>query len=144
MGQRLEGAIADARQRSGAPAPAPAPAVAAASAAVSGEVTLSDALKQGASPDDTVYIFARPSEGSRMPLALVRKQVRDLPFRFRLDDTVAMNPAVPLSSVQSVIVGARVTKTGNATPQPGDLEGYSAPVRLGQAGVKVEIASTVR
>jgi cytochrome c-type biogenesis protein CcmH len=144
MGQRLEGAIADARQRSGAPAPAPAPAAAPATAAVSGEVTLSDALKQGASPDDTVYIFARPSDGSRMPLALVRKQVRDLPFRFRLDDSVAMNPAMPLSAVKSVIVGARVTKTGNATPQPGDLEGYSQPVQLGQAGVKVEIASTVR
>lgn len=155
MGQRLEGAIADARQRGGLPAPvaqatpatpataAPGVAPASTAGAVAGEVTLADALKQGASPDDTVYVFARPSDGSRVPLALLRKQVRDLPLRFRLDDTVAMNPAVPLSSAKTVIVGARISKSGNATPQAGDLEGYSQPVQVGQANVKVEIR-TVR
>jgi cytochrome c-type biogenesis protein CcmH len=110
---------------------------------VSGEVTLADALKAGASPDDMVYIFARPAD-SKMPLALVRKQVRDLPYRFTLDDSTAMNPALPLSSAKTVIVGARVTKTGQAVPQPGDLQGFSRPVTLGQANVKVEIAETIR
>jgi cytochrome c-type biogenesis protein CcmH len=50
---------------------------------------------------------------------------------------------VPLSSAKTVIVGARISKSGNATPQPGDLEGYSPPVAVGQANVKVEIR-TVR
>jgi cytochrome c-type biogenesis protein CcmH len=147
MGQRLEGAIADARQRSGIVAPAPGPKPAAAppaAGAVSGEVTLADALKQGASPDDTVYVFARANDGSKIPLALVRKRVRDLPLRFTLDDAVAMNPAVPLSSAKTVVVGARVTKSGNAMPQPGDLQGFSGPVKVGQANVRIEIGETVR
>jgi cytochrome c-type biogenesis protein CcmH len=141
MAQRLQGAVAEVRERTGQP---PAPQKAAApGGSVSGEVTLSDALRAGAAPDDVVYIFARPAD-SKMPLALVRKQVRDLPYRFTLDDSTAMNPALPLSSVKTVVVGARVTKTGQAVPQPGDLQGFSRPVTLGQANVKVEIGETVR
>jgi cytochrome c-type biogenesis protein CcmH len=112
--------------------------------AITGTITLAPALKALASPDDAVFIFARAPEGSRMPLAIVRKQVKDLPFEFRLDDSMAMSPAAKLSGAGRVVVGARVTKSGQAMPQPGDLEGLSAPVAVGASGLKVEIATAVK
>ena len=100
---------------------------------------LSAALQAQAAPEDTVFIFARPAEGARMPLAIMRKQVKDLPFDFKLDDSQAMSPAARLSGAKRVIVGARISKSGQAMPQPGDLEGLSAPVDVVAAGVVVEI-----
>lgn len=115
--------------------------VAAAASAVSGTVRLSAALKAQASPDDVVFIFARPADGSRMPLAILRKQVKDLPAAFTLDDSLAMSPAARLSLAQQVIVGARISKSGQAMPQPGDLQGLSAPVKVGTTGLVVEIST---
>ena len=107
-------------------------------------MSLAPALKAKAAPDDTVFVFARPAEGSRVPIAIVRKQVRDLPFAFRLDDSLAMSPASLLSTAGRVIVGARVSKSGQAMPQPGDLEGLSAATAVGRTGVAVVIASEVK
>ena len=106
---------------------------------ITGTVRLSAALQSQAAPEDTVFIFARPAEGARMPLAIVKKQVKDLPFDFKLDDSQAMSPAAKLSGTKRVIVGARISKSGQAMPQPGDLEGLSAPVDVGAAGLVVEI-----
>ena len=119
---------------SAAPAAAGAPGP-----GITGTVRLSAALQSQAAPEDTVFIFARPAQGARMPLAIVRKQVKDLPFDFKLDDSQAMSPAAKLSGATRVIVGARISKSGQAMPQPGDLEGLSAPVDVGAAGVVVEI-----
>jgi cytochrome c-type biogenesis protein CcmH len=91
-----------------------------------------------------VFVFARAAEGSRMPLAIMRKQVKDLPISFTLNDSMAMSPASALSSVSQVIVGARVSKSGNAMPQPGDLSGQSAPVKVGTTGLKIEIRDAVK
>ncbi len=115
-----------------------------AAGAVAGTVSLSPALKGKAAPDDTVFIFARPAEGSRVPIAIVRKQVSDLPFTFRLDDSLAMSPASLLSTAGRVIVGARVSKSGQAMPQPGDLEGLTAATAVGSTGVAVVIANEVK
>lgn len=112
---------------------------AAANATVSGTVSLSKAMAAQASPNDTVFIFARAAEGPRMPLAILRKQVKDLPVEFKLDDSLAMSPAMKLSSFPKVIVGARVSKSGEAMPQKGDLTGTSGPVSTGSAGLKIEI-----
>ena len=106
---------------------------------ITGTVRLAAALQSQAAPEDTVFIFARPAEGARMPLAIVKKQVKDLPFDFKLDDSQAMSPAAKLSGTKRVIVGARISKSGQAMPQPGDLEGLSAPVDVGAAGLVVEI-----
>ena len=116
-----------------------------ASATVSGTVTLSASLRSKVSAEDTVFIFARPAEGSRMPLAILRKQVKDLPIQFTLDDSMGMGPGPNqgLAQAQQVVVGARVSKSGQAMPQAGDLEGFSAPVRVGQSSIQIEI-STVK
>jgi len=115
-----------------------------AAGAVAGTVSLAPALMGKAAPDDTVFIFARPAEGSRMPIAIVRKQVRDLPFTFRLDDSLAMSPSSLLSKAGSVIVGARISKSGQAVPQPGDLEGLTGATAVGSTGVAVVIANEVK
>jgi cytochrome c-type biogenesis protein CcmH len=115
-----------------------------AAAGVSGSVRLSPELAARASPEDTVYIFARPTEGPPAPLAVLRKRVRDLPASFSLDDSLAMTPETRLSRAGSVIIGARVSRSGSATPQPGDLQGFSAPVKSDASGVAVVIDSEVR
>ena len=128
-----------------APAPAPAPAPAAAAKAslpgttIAGSVSLSPALAKNASPDDAVFIFARPAQGPKMPLAVLRKTVKELPATFSLDDSMAMAPEMKLSNFPEIVIGARVAKSGNAAPQSGDLEGFSKPVKLGAAGVAVVI-----
>lgn len=120
-----------------------APPASATAARVSGRVELTAALKAQARPEDTVYVFARnadPASGNRMPLAIVRAQVKDLPLPFALDDTHAMGPGMGLSTATRVVVGARISRSGQAIPQPGDLEGLSAPVDVGARDVRVEIA----
>ena len=113
------------------------------SGAIVGTVTLSPALQGKVAPADTVYIFARAAEGPRMPLAILRKQVKDLPVTFALDDSMAMSPNFALSNFPSVVVGARVSKSGNASPQSGDLEGVSPTVKVGMSGVSVVIDRAV-
>jgi cytochrome c-type biogenesis protein CcmH len=78
-----------------------------------------------------------------MPLAILRKQVKDLPFEFALDDSMAMAPNMKLSSFPDVVIGARVSRSGKATPQSGDLEGLSKPVKVGATGVAVLIDSAL-
>lgn len=113
-------------------------------AALRGTVTLSAKVKDKASPEDTVFVFARAAEGPPMPLAVARVRVRDLPYRFSLDDSMAMTPQLKLSAFPKVVVTARISKTGNATAQPGDLQGASAPVSNNAAAVAVVIDGFVR
>ena len=154
--QRLQGAIDDARQRAGglaapalagaqgqsaAPAARAAPADAAGSVQV--RISLAPALAAKVSPDDTVFIFARALQGGKAPLAIQRRQVKDLPLQLTLDDTMAMSPALRLSSASQVIVGARVSKSGNAMPQPGDLQGLTPAVAVGTRGLQLQIADVL-
>ena len=106
---------------------------------MSGTIALSPALAAKAGPSDVVFVFARPADGSRVPLAILRKEVKDLPLKFTLDDSLAMNPTMAISRHGEVIVGARVSKSGNAAPQSGDLEGLTAPVKVGSSGLAVTI-----
>jgi cytochrome c-type biogenesis protein CcmH len=143
MEQSVEASIAEARSLAGA-APAPRPkARAAASAKVAGRVSLAQGVAARAAPTDTVFIFARAASGPPMPLAVLRKQVRDLPLEFTLDDTMAMAPNLKLSDFPEVIVGARVSRSGSATTQSGDLRGQSKPVKIGTTGIAVVIDSAI-
>lgn len=141
----VEANIARARERSGGAKPpagtrqaakAPPPA---AGKAVSGRVELAPALKDKASPDDVVFIFARAVDGPRMPLAAQRARVADLPVDFMLDDRQAVMPEATISSAQQVRIEVRVSKSGKATPGKGDLTGKSAPVKPGAKGLRIVI-----
>lgn len=131
--------IAQANARAGVNAPAPQPAPAA--RGISGTVALDPALSGKAAPDDTVFIFARAIDGPPMPLAVLRKKVRDLPLRFTLDDSMAMVAGARLSSFPAVIVGARISKAGFATPGAGDLEGHTGPVKPDAQELSIRIVS---
>jgi cytochrome c-type biogenesis protein CcmH len=123
----------------------PAPqAQAAGKERITGTVTLSAALKSQADPNDTLFVLARAAQGPKMPLAILRKQVKDLPFSFSLDDSMAMQPEMRMSNFDQVVVVARVSKSGNAMPQPGDLMGMSKPLALGTKGIKIDIDQSVR
>jgi cytochrome c-type biogenesis protein CcmH len=79
-----------------------------------------------------------------VPLALVRRQVKDLPFEFSLDDSMAMMPDFTLSKYSPVIIGARISHSGEAIAAPGDLQGFSKPVTVGASAVSVTINEVVQ
>jgi cytochrome c-type biogenesis protein CcmH len=135
-------------------APAPSAAVAAAAAtpaspvvapasALSCNVELDPKVASRVAPDDTVFVLARAAEGPRMPLAVLRFRAAELPRAFRLDDSMSMAPGMTISTMPRVIVEARVSKSGNAITQPGDVRGVSAPVAPGAAGIRVVIGEVV-
>jgi cytochrome c-type biogenesis protein CcmH len=90
-------------------------------------------------PTDTVFVFARAPQGSRMPLAVQRVRVSDLPFDFKLDDSMAMSPESKISGAAEVRIEARISKNGSATPGPGDLIGAGPVVKPGASKVDVVI-----
>ena len=146
LGQALQAGIAQARllQAGGASPPKVAASpTTAGKETIRGEVKLNEALASRASPDDTVFIFARAAQGPPMPLAVVRKQVKDLPVRFTLDDSMAMAPNLKLSAFPEVVITARISKSGNAKAQSGDLQGASQAVKPGTSGVVIAIDQVV-
>ena len=150
LAQAIEANIAEARTLGNiAPPVAAGPAAAqgspgsAAGATVGGRVTLSPALAAKVAPTDTLFVFARAAAGPRMPLAILRRSAGDLPTSFRLDDSMAMAPEMKLSNFGSVVIGARVSKSGNAAPQSGDLQGQSAPIKVGGGDIEIVIDQVV-
>ena len=84
-------------------------------------VTLDPALAGRLDDSATLFVTARDVAGERPPLAVVRARVADLPMTVVLDDSVAMSPQAQLSQVSNARVVARVSQSGQATPQAGDL-----------------------
>ena len=115
----------------------------AANKSLQGVISIDPALASRLSPGDTVFVLARPASGSRMPLAVARTTVAALPYRFMLDDSMAMAPGATISSHAKVVVAARVSKSGNAISQKGDIEGASDPVAPGTSGVNVVISRII-
>ncbi len=131
----IDDAIAEAQKRLGLPV-AKQPNIAVASetvnvstqASIDVKVLLHPSLMKQVSENDTLFIYAQALSGPPMPLAVVRKQVKDLPIQVTLDDSMAMMPTMKLSKFKDVRVAARISKTGNAIPQPGDYRGIVKPV----------------
>jgi cytochrome c-type biogenesis protein CcmH len=119
----------------------PAPATAA--AAVNVQVSLAPELQSQISPDDTLFVYAQATSGPQMPLAIVRKQVKDLPLAVSLDDSLAMTPAMKLSNFANVKLLARVSKSGNAMKQTGDLIGVIEDVSLADKTAHTLIINSV-
>jgi hypothetical protein len=119
------------------------PAVMPGDTAITGTVTLSPSLAGRVNASDTVFVYAHALNGPAVPLAVIRKQVKDLPIDFRLDDSMSMWSTVQLSSASQVIVTARVSKSGDGKATRGDLQGVSPAISAGTAGLQIEIGSVV-
>lgn len=115
-----------------------------AASSISGRVTISDSIKAQANPTDVVFIYAHAEQGSPMPLAIMRTTVQALPLDFNLDDSMAMRPDAKLSGQSHVTVKARISKSGQAMPQPGDLIGTLPRVAVGAKQVKLTISEVVK
>lgn len=148
----VQGSIGEARTLGGKSAPAAkgqgrnaAPAKAtearpqAAAAAVKGRVELAPALKDKAAAGDTVMVIARPADGSRMPVAVLKARVPELPLAFSLDDSLAMSPDHAVSKFKEVVIEARISKTGMAGAQAGDLISAPQTVKVGAGGVRLVV-----
>jgi cytochrome c-type biogenesis protein CcmH len=123
----------------------PAAPAATAPATISGQVRLAPELAARLAAGDTLFVVARSAaaDGPRMPLAVLRRDAAELPLAFTLDDRLAMSPGAALSTATEVLVSARISKAGQATPQPGDLVGEPARVKVGSDGVELVIDRVV-
>jgi len=146
-GRAVQGSIADARAKGGlavftaAPAPTstPAPAqnsIASSSKAISGKIELSAELKSKIQSGDIVMVIAR-KPGERMPVAVLRVPVSNFPMSFTLNDSLAMNPSAPLSQLTEASIEVRISKTGMAKPEAGDLISTPKTIQLGAKDVRV-------
>jgi len=119
----LQGGIDRAAERLGSTGAKPSVAVA---ARLKVRVELAAALKDKVKPDDTVFIFARASNGPPMPLAAKRVTVAQLPLEVELSDADAMMPQMKLSDFAEVQLVARVSRAGQ--PTHGEWIGQGAPL----------------
>ena len=149
----LDRAIAEARSKMGLPAIPPravsavetqASKVAMATSSISGRVTLVKELQGLVAPTDTVFVYATPVAGSRMPVAIVRTTADKLPFDFVLDDSTAMNPSAKLSGMDEVTVRVRISKSGQAVAQAGDYGVSLTPVKPGSKGLNLMVRDTLQ
>ncbi len=111
---------------------------------ITGRVSLSADLLDKVGADDVLFIFARAVNGPPMPLAIIRETAAELPLEFSLDETMAMMPSMSLAKFDEVVVGARISKTGNAMPQSGDLEGVTGAISVGTEGLEILIDTLIQ
>jgi cytochrome c-type biogenesis protein CcmH len=145
----LDTALNSAREKAGEPALAPKASAAmqatvpanvpASGAVLSGRVSIDPSVKAKITPTDVVFVYATPTDGQRMPLAIVRKTADNLPFDFVLDDSTAMNSASKLSSQTKVTLKVRISKSGEAMTRPGDWMGVLENVAVGSRNLKLVV-----
>lgn len=111
---------------------------------ITGTVDIDPAVRARVSQDDTVFVYAKAISGPPAPLAVVRRQVKDLPFEFRLDDASAMTEGLRLSAHKHVVVGARISRSGNALDRQSGYETVSQPVSTSFAGLRLKIDAPPR
>lgn len=109
------------------------------SRAITGKVILGPNLANRASLPDTLFVFAKDIAGPPMPVSIVRASRKDLPFTFRLDDSTSPMPSRKLSDIDTVVIVARLSKSGKAMAESGDLEGMSQPIKPGAENITVVI-----
>ncbi len=129
----IEGSIAEARSKGGLSVKAPA---APSGKGISGQIELSNDLKSKVNAGDTVLVIAR-QVGERMPVAVLKTSVAQFPMRFVLNDALAMNPGAPLSKLKEVSVEVRISKTGMAKPEPGDLISAVQTIQVGTENARL-------
>lgn len=117
----------------------PAPPATTATPFIAGTVKLSAKLKDKVAASDTVFVVAKAIGGGGPPLAVRRYMVSDLPAAFRLDESAAMVPGQSLANVQQAMLLARISKSGNAIPQPGDIQTAPLMVKVGTGNATLEL-----
>jgi cytochrome c-type biogenesis protein CcmH len=161
----IAGNLAEARQKAGKPAAAGAAASGAASGAISGaasgappaaattapagaslqgRVELSPELAKSLPPGAVLMVIARPADGTRMPVAVLKQPVSAFPAAFTLDDGQSLMAERRLSGFTQVLLEARVSRSGQAKAEPGDLIGDGVPAQLGARGVTLRIDRVVK
>lgn len=110
---------------------------------MSGRVELAAALQARLQPGDTLFIVARTPQGPRLPLAVLRQGASAAPTDFTLGDAQAMAADHTLSSQPQVVLEARISRSGNALPQSGDLFGRTVPLANTAQGVRLVIDQIV-
>jgi cytochrome c-type biogenesis protein CcmH len=129
----IQGSIAEARSKGGLAAPAPD---ASSAKNISGKIELSAELKSKIKPGDIVMVIAR-KPGERMPVAVLKVPASEFPMSFTLNDSLAMNPSAPLSQLTEASVEVRISKTGMAKPEAGDLISTSQTIQVGTKDVRL-------
>ena len=115
-----------------------------ATVSVTGTVRIAPALASQLSPNATLFVYARAVQGSPMPIAIVRATAKELPFTFTLDDTTAPMANHTLSQTEEVVLVARISKTGDAQAQTGDLQGVTATFKPSSTPVDIEINTLIK
>ena len=92
------------------------------------EVALDPKLKDKVSPGDTLFVFAKAASGPPMPLAIAKLTAAQLPASVTLTDAMSMVPNMKISAFAQIVVGARISKSGQAIAQSGDLQTLSTPL----------------
>jgi len=137
----IQGSITEARSKGGLSAPTPAsnsnPA-ASSGKEIGGKIELSPELKTKIKPGDIVMVIAR-KPGERMPVAVLKVPATDFPMSFTLSDALAMNPAAPLSQLTEASVEVRISKTGMAKPEAGDLISNAQTIKVGTKDARLLI-----
>ena len=135
----IQSSILDAQQMGSLPItkkPSSQPTAPSGNGSVSGLVEVDPSLKSKVKPDDVIMVIAR-APGARMPLAIMRARAADLPVRFVLNDALAMTPDALISTLKEVTVEVRISKSGMAKPEPGDMMSATQNVKVGATGVKL-------
>jgi hypothetical protein len=121
-------------------APSASSVPSASGASISGEVTIADSLRAKAASGETLFIVAKSVDSPGIPVAVLRTRIAGWPLKFTLDDSMSMMPGRNLSSAGRVTIEARISKSGQAMPGPGDVQGTSAVLAPGnRQPVKINI-----
>lgn len=150
VARQIDGNIALAQATAGIvpaaapPVTTPVPSASASNGRITGLARIAENLRGQVNDDDTVFILARASSGKGMPFAILKRRVKDLPLQFVLDDSTAMSPAAKLSLATEVQVEVRVSRSGMAGAQPGDLLGVKPQVPVGSEQVDVVVDTVVK
>lgn len=107
------------------------------SASITVNVSLAEGVK--VDPSDTVFVYARAWEGAKMPLAIKKLSVRDLPLTLKLDESMAMAPGMTIMSFLQLEVVARVSRSGSPAAQSGDWQASAGPVKLDDLSGPVDL-----
>jgi cytochrome c-type biogenesis protein CcmH len=126
----IRGSIEQARSKGGIASPVPG------GKGISGSIEIASNLQSKIKPGDVVMVIARQA-GERMPVAVLKTGAANFPMRFELNDALAMNPSAPLSQFSELTVEVRISKSGMAKPETGDLISAVKTVKVGATQVQL-------